>query len=208
MFRSLDHFWLSAFSVYFLLSASVTLIKGGSDFFLVQFSPHKNNRKISLTPLRLTGFTALPGLPNLHSFEIMLSFANAHLSFYLLFLICMAGLAASAPITYHRHHLNSPFPYGKLADKLLNVNDVSYIIDDLDEDMVRVYPENHSIPFSDLPIADIEPKPPVPINTTTPNVGSTNLFSFAYRIPDVIKKIVAQEWDTALVRWRTMARVQ
>jgi hypothetical protein len=139
----------------------------------------------------------------------MLSFANTHLSFYLLFLLGVAGLAASAPITYHRHHLDWPFPYGKLADKLLNVNDVSYMIDDFDEDMVRVYPENHSIPFSVLPIASFEPKLPVPINhDTTPNVGTKNLFSFAYRIPDFIKKVVAQEWDTALVRWRTMAREQ
>ena len=78
----------------------------------------------------------------------MLSFANTQLSFYLLFLLCMASIAASAPTTtYHRHlpSSSSSFPYGKLADKLLNVNDVSYMIDDLDEDMVRVYPENHSI---------------------------------------------------------------
>ena len=88
------------------------------------------------------------GLPNLRSFE-MLSFANTRLSFYL-FLLCLASLAASTPITYHRHHPDSrPFPYGKLADKLLNVNDISYMNDDLDdEDMVRVYPENRSIPFS------------------------------------------------------------
>jgi len=147
----------------------------------------------------------------------MLSFANTHLSFYLVFLLCIAGLAASAPTAHHgnrhsHHRLNSgPFPYGKLADKILNVNDrnydISYMIDDLDEDMVR-YPEGHSIPFSsDLPIASFEPKPPPSINTI-PNVGTNkNLFSFAYRMPDIIKKVVAQEWGTAaLVRWRTMAR--
>ena len=135
------------------------------------------------------------------------------LSFYLLFLLCIAGLAASAPITYHRHHLG-PFPYGKLADKLLNINDASYMIDDLDEDMFRVYPENHSMSFSPgLPIASFEPKLPAPnqsINTIS-NVGTNNLknlFSFAYRIPDIIKKVFSQEWDTGLVRWRTMARHQ
>jgi hypothetical protein len=123
----------------------------------------------------------------------------------------MASLAASAPITYHRHHLHPTFPYGKLADKLLNVNDISYMIDDLDEDMVRVYPENHSIPFSStLPIASFEPKLlPVTIdNNTIPNVDTKHLFSFAYRIPDIIRKVIIQEWDTALVRWRTMAREQ
>jgi len=135
----------------------------------------------------------------------MHSFANTALSFYLLFLLCMASLAVSAPTTYHRHHLHSPFPYGKLADKLLNVNDVSYMIDDFDEDTVRVYPKSHSIPFSALPTTSFDTKPPVPIDTI-PNVDIKNLLSFAYRIPDIVKKIVAQEWDTALVRWRSMAR--
>ena len=135
------------------------------------------------------------------------------LAIYLLFMLCMASLAASAPITYHRHHLHSHFPYGKLADKLLNVNGVSYMIDNFDdEDMVHVYPENRSIPSSSaLPIASFdEPKLPISIdNTSTPNVGTNHLFSFTYyRIPDIIKKVVNQEWDTALVRWRTMAREQ
>ena len=122
----------------------------------------------------------------------MISFASTRLTFYLVFLLCMAGLAASAPITYHRHQLDSPFPYGKLADKLLNVNDVSYMIDDLDEEgMVRVYPFSSALPIVGF----------APINTI-PNVGTKkNLFSF---IPDIIEKIVAQEWDTALVWWRTM----
>jgi len=83
------------------------------------------------------------------------------------------------------------------------------MINDLDEDTVRVYPENHSIPFSSaLPIASFEPKLPVPIDHTTPNVGTKTLLSFTYRIPGVIKKVVTQEWDTALVRWHKMARVQ
>ena len=141
----------------------------------------------------------------------MLSFATTHLSFSLLFLLCIASLAASAPTTNHRHHLHGlhsgHFPYGKLADKLLKVNDVSYMIDDNDEDMVRVYPENHLIPISSnlLPIASFEPKLPLPINKTI--VGTKDLFSFAYLIPDFIKKVVAQsvrEWETALIR-RTMA---
>ena len=118
----------------------------------------------------------------------------------------MAGLAASAPITYHHHHL---FPYGKLTDKLLNVNDVPYMIDDHDEDMDRVYPENHFIPFPALSISSFEPKPQLPI-ITPPNTGTKVLFSFAYRIvPDIIKKfVVVREWDTALVRWHTVARDQ
>jgi hypothetical protein len=75
------------------------------------------------------------------------------------------------------------------------------MIDDLDEYMVNAYPENHSAPFSStLPIARFE----LPL----PNVGTNNLFSFAYRIQD-IKQMVTQDWDTtALVRWRTMARDQ
>jgi hypothetical protein len=146
----------------------------------------------------------------------MLSFANTHLSFYyLLFLLCVAGLVASAPTTHNHngHHLHSrPFPYGKLADRLLHVNDrnndVPYMIDNLDEDMVRVYPdfENPSVPSSSgLPIASFEPKLlPVPI----PNVGTKDIISFAYRLPDIIKKLVVQEWENTVVRWRTMARDQ
>ena len=140
----------------------------------------------------------------------MPSFANTPLSFFLLFILCVASLAASAHIPHRRHHLDSPFPYGKLADKLLHVNDVSYMIDDHDEDTVRVYPENHSVPFSSaLPIASFEPKLPVlPIDNTTPRVGTKTLFSFTNRISDSIKKVVAQEWDTALIRWHKMAKVQ
>ena len=135
----------------------------------------------------------------------MLSFANTHFSFYL-FILCIAGLAASAPITY-RHHLDSPFPYGKLADKLLDVNIVSYTVDDdLDEDIVRIY----SSPGP--PIASFDPMQPVllPIyDTSIPNIGITknnilSSFDFAYRIPDVIKKVVVREWDAALVRWHTV----
>ena len=136
------------------------------------------------------------------------------ISFYPLFLLCIAGLAASAPITHHRHHLlgdSGPFPYGKLADKLLNVNDVSYMISNLDEDMVLVYPDNHSISSVLVPFANFLPKLPLlPVIKTIPNdVGTENLLSFAYRIPDIIKKVVDQKWDTtALVRWRMMARNQ
>ena len=145
----------------------------------------------------------------MRSFE-MLSFANTRLSFYL-FLLCLASLAASTPITYHRHHPDSrPFPYGKLADKLLNVNDISYMMDDdFDADMFRVYPESQSIPFSSaLPITSFEL--PLRIKTTIPNVDSKSLFSFVYRIADIIKKIFIPEWDSALpVVWLcTMARAQ
>jgi hypothetical protein len=159
-------------------------------FSSLVLSLHKNRKIISLTPVPFA----------VHYFGIIMLF------FYLLFLLCIAGLATSAPLTYHRHHLvDSPFPYGKLTDRLLNVNDVSYMLDDLDEDMVRIYPENHSTSFSSaaIPIASLElPLPNV-------RVYAKNLFSFAYRIPDIIKKAVIQEWDTtALVRWRTMARDQ
>lgn len=153
----------------------------------------------------------------------MLTFAYAHLSFYFLFFLCFAGLAASAPATHHlpathrRHPLHSrPFPYGKLADKLLHVNDrtydVPYMIDDLNEDTVRVYPEDHSVPFSSgLPIASFESKPSLPINAILPNVGTKHIFSFACRMQDMIKKVVVQnvqEWDSTLTRWSTMARDQ
>ena len=133
----------------------------------------------------------------------MPSFANTPPFFYLLFLLCIAGLAASAPTTYH---LNSPFPYGKLADKILNVNHVSYMIDDLDDDdRVRAYPENHSIPFSDLPIANFElPVIPINNNNTIPDVGTKNIFSFAYRIPNIIKKSLFKKWDSTLVSLRRM----
>ena len=165
----------------------------------------------------------------------MLSFANTHLSFYcLLFLLCVTtGLVASAPTTHHRnnrnhhHNLHSrPFPYGKLGDRLLHSNDrnndVPYMIDNnnLDEDMVRVYPNsaNHhnSVPLfpSSLPIAPPSSgsgsEPLLPIKTT-PKVGITTtttttkdvIFSFAYRLPDIIKKFLDQEWETTLVRWRS-----
>jgi hypothetical protein len=134
------------------------------------------------------------------------------LSFYLISLLCITGLVASAPITTtHRRHLDSQrsssFPYGKLADRLLNVNDdVSYTMDDLDEDMIRVYPENHTI-SSAIPIANLEPKLSLPTTRSrVRNVGTKNLF---YRIPDIVRNIVIQKWDTAVLdRWRTMARDQ
>jgi len=128
----------------------------------------------------------------------MLSFANIPLSFYFL-LLCIAGLAASAPTTYHRH-LDSPFPYGKLADKLLNVNHVSFLIDNPDDEdrEIHIYPEDHySIPPFPAPptIASSELKPP------TNTIRTKDLFlSFAHRIPDMIKRVVDQEWDTALQR--------
>lgn len=127
------------------------------------------------------------------------------LSFNLFFLLCIAGLATSAPITHHRQRLlDTHFPYGKLADKLLNVNDRNYdvsdMIDDFDEDMlVHVYPENHSLPSfsSALPISRFELPPP------TRNVCTKNQFSFLYHIPDIIKEVITREciWETALVRW-------
>lgn len=151
----------------------------------------------------------------------MLSFANAQLSFFVLFFLCFAGLVASAPATHNRHHLHSrPFPYGKLADRLLHVNDrnydVSYMMDSdgHNEDIVRVHPEDHSLPFSPglpitAPITSFEPKPSLPVNTI-PNVdtGTKNILSFAYRMQDIIKELVVQnvqEWDTTLIRWRAMA---
>ena len=124
---------------------------------------------------------------------------NHMLSIYLLFLLCIAGLATSAPTIHHHPQLDSlgSFPYGKLADKLLNVNHVSYTIDDLDEYWVGAYPENHSTPFSSINSFELP----------LPNVDAKNLFSFFYRLPDIIKKVVTQEWETtALVRWRMMAR--
>ena len=130
------------------------------------------------------------------------------LFFYLLFLQCIASLAASAPVTHHRHRLQSSlFPYGKLADRILNVNDASYIIEDLDdEDMLHVYPENQSVPFSSaLPIAASFQPVPVPPSNTIPNVSAENLFSFAFHITDIVRKVVIKEWDTALVRLRKMA---
>ena len=65
--------------------------------------------------------------------------------------------------------------------------------------------ESRSIPkiiryYSVLPIASVSVY-------TISNVGTKNLFSFAYRIPDkdmIKKKVVTQEWDTALVRLRTI----
>jgi len=140
----------------------------------------------------------------------MLSFAKTHLSFCFLFLLCVAGFVACAPATtHHRRHLHSgPFPYGKLADKLLTVNDrnydVPYMNDNLEEDMVRVYPENHSF-SSGIPTASFEPKLSLPFNSI-PNVGIKDILSFAHRIQDIIKNVVIQEWDNTLVGWRTMAR--
>lgn len=62
----------------------------------------------------------------------MLSFIiNTHLSLYLaifLFLLCISDLAASTPV-FHRRHLqptDPPFPYGRLVDKVLNINHVAY----------------------------------------------------------------------------------
>lgn len=140
----------------------------------------------------------------------MLSFV-ANTSLYLLFLLCIAGLAASAPTTYN---LNSPFPYGKLADKILKVNDdVPYMIDDIDDE-VRVYPENHFMPFSDLPIPSFEVLPPVVvvpiIDNTKPNIGinlkkKNVVFPFVYRIRSIVKKLMFRKWDTtALVLLRRM----
>ena len=152
--------------------------------------------RVSLTPLRFLAI--ILGLPQLYN-----PWWNHMLSIYFLFLLCIAGLAASAPTIYNHPQLDTleSFPYGKLADKLLNVNDGSYyMMDDLDEYLVGVYPENHSTPFSSVrPINSFE--------LTLPNVNTKNLFSFFYRLPDIIKKVVTEEWKTtALVRWRTMAR--
>jgi len=92
----------------------------------------------------------------------MLSFLNTHISFYLTiisFLLCITDLAASAPTTIgsdlHRRHLQPidlPFPYGKLADEILNVNRVSYImkreLDEREEDRVVTYSTDHLIATS------------------------------------------------------------
>ena len=158
--------------------------------------------------------------------------------YLLFLLCVTTGLVASAPTTHHRnlntnhHHLlhsRPHFPYGKLADRLLHFNDrnndVPYMIDNLDEDSVYPNSENHhhnSVPIfpsssSSLPIPS-PPKVLVPIDTI-PNVGTITttattttitkeLVSFAYRLQDIIKKFVVQEWDSTLLRWRTMARDQ
>jgi len=132
----------------------------------------------------------------------MLSLANTYLSFYLLFVLCIAGLAASAPTTHQ------PFPYGKLADKILNVNDrkydASYMIDNFDT--VRVYPEGQSMPISSgLPIASFEPKLPLSIDSNnTPNVSTNN--NVASRTPNIIKKVGVHAWGPTLIRWCTLAR--
>jgi len=57
---------------------------------------------------------------------LMLSFVNAHVSFYLALFLCLVDVAESAPASsaFHRRHLqplNTPFPYGKLADRIFNV---------------------------------------------------------------------------------------
>jgi len=87
------------------------------------------------------------------------------------------------------------------------------MIDDVNEDMVRVYPEKHhhsveSVPFSssDLPITGSEPTKLMVV----PKVGDIkNLFSFAYQhIPHIIKKVVVQEWDATVVWWHTVSSDQ
>ncbi|KAF8811214.1 hypothetical protein BYT27DRAFT_7184590, partial [Phlegmacium glaucopus] len=98
----------------------------------------------------------------------MLSFINTHISFYLTifsFLLCIANLAGSTPISinsdFHRRHLqpvDPPFPYGRLADKILNVNHVSYMkreLDDCEEDSVdHLIPSTTAIPNQQEPLSD------------------------------------------------------
>jgi len=95
--------------------------------------------------------------------------------------------------------------------------------DDDEERLIHAYPENHSLlpplsSFSDLPpIVSLELPAVVSLpnlrllpmidDDTTPNIGivtstkNPSLFSFAYRIPDIIKKVLTahEYWDTALV---------
>lgn len=137
----------------------------------------------------------------------MFSFAKTHLSLYLLsILLCIAGLVVSAPTPYHRRQINIPFPYGKLADKILNVNDVSYLIDDREDDWLLAYPDYATASFSppspaSIPLAS--PELPALPPSTAPRVDTMSLFSFVYRIPHIIKQAVAQEWDTAKSLLRT-----
>ena len=76
----------------------------------------------------------------------MLSSVNTHFFLYLtistFLLLCIVNLAEAAPVLiirsiFHHRHLQPmdlPFPYGKLADKILNVNtDISYVKHEIDE---------------------------------------------------------------------------
>lgn len=145
----------------------------------------------------------------------MLAFAKTHLSFYLLaFILCIAGFVISAPMSasrsYHRHRqaIDPPFPYGKLADKTLNVNHVSYMIDDREEDWILAYPDDDSYwstTFSPDAIPPVKLELPVPLPNTIP---PTSLFFFVCRIllPHIIKQVLAQERDIALSLVRAMQR--
>jgi hypothetical protein len=141
----------------------------------------------------------------------MLSFSRTHLSFYLSFILYIACLVASAPTptTYHRHQVDMPFPYGKLAEKMLNVNDISYTIDDREEDWLSAYPDYPTAFLDDddddLPV--IPPTRPV-LPIIIPKVETRSLSSFVYRLPHLINHAVAQEWNTALVLLRSMRKSQ
>jgi hypothetical protein len=128
----------------------------------------------------------------------MFALAKTHLSFYLLsILLCIAGLVLSAPTPYHRRQIDTPFPYGKLADKILNVNEVSYLIDDREDDWILAYPDDSTAAFSP-PIPLASPELPVLPPSTAPKVDTISL---VYRIPHIVKQVVAQEWDTAKSLW-------
>lgn len=141
----------------------------------------------------------------------MLSFAKTYLSFYFLAsMLCTAGFVASAPTMsasesyhhrHHRHHLQAidpPFPYGKLADKILNVNDISYLIDDREEDRVLAYyPDDDNYwttTFSSdaIPPGNLELPVPLLPNTIPESRHPKSLFSFVRRIllPHIITKQV------------------
>lgn len=147
---------------------------------------------------------------------MMLSFTS--LSFYsriFTFLLCsITCLVASAPTSmtttsataYHRRQIDLPFPYGKLADKILNVNDVAYMIDDREDDGVFDYPD-YDYSIADLPAISILPPPPVshPELPPAPSTITIDIPSFASRIPLIVKQV---ELETALVVLRTMHKVK
>ena len=118
----------------------------------------------------------------------MPSFGKTYLSFYFVFLLCIVQLVASLPAadsSFHRRHLQPigpAFPYGKLADRILNVNDVTYVkrdVDEREEDNVAAY----ALP--PIPPASLQP-------SAIPKIGIIkSVLYMVYRIPDVIENFVA-----------------